>query len=283
MKSIYFYLLGLFFFIALKASAQDYILIPENFYLHKGDELKIHQINASQFIKEGELGFDPSKIDKLLLHNGSKKIDLVPNIKPADSIVLVKAENDGLNTISLARKPVTDDIERDDFVKILEDEGMAQAAEKEKNSSKDTYREKYTWYLKSLVKVDKRSANGFDKPLGHEYEIVLKDNPYKGNYGDDIIAEVTLHGKPIVNATVLFYIKTANGNVFVQKLSADKLGLIYFKLSREGIYMLRSLHIEPSKEKGADYETWMTTYTFAFNSSNEMPNSYKQFGFGNVH
>ena len=65
MKSIYFYLLGLFFFIALKASAQDYILIPENFYLHKGDELKIHQVNASQFIKEGELGFDPSKIDRL--------------------------------------------------------------------------------------------------------------------------------------------------------------------------------------------------------------------------
>ena len=71
--------------------------------------------------------------------------------------------------------------------------------------------------------------------------------------------------------------------MFAQKLTADKQGQIYFKLTREGIYLLRSAHMESSKEKSADYETWLATYTFAFNSSNEMPNTYKEFGFGNKH
>lgn len=137
--------------------------------------------------------------------------------------------------------------------------------------------------MKSLVEVEKNSANNFDKPLNDEYEIVLKDNPYKGNYGDDIIAQVRLRGKAIANVIVMLYVKTANGNVFAQKLSSDKTGQIYFKLSREGIYLLRSLYMEPSKDKNADFETWMASYTFAFSSSNEMPNTYKEFGFGNKH
>jgi len=41
--------------------------------------------------------------------------------------------------------------------------------------------------------------------------------------------------------------------------------------------------MEPSKDKNADFETWMTTYTFAFSSSNQMPNTYKEFGFGDKH
>ena len=80
------------------------------------------------------------------------------------------------------------------------------------------------------------------------------------------------------------YIKAADGrNIFAQKLSSDKEGQIYFKLSREGVYFLRALYTELSKDKGADFETWMTSYTFGFSSSNEMPNTYREFGFGNKH
>jgi uncharacterized GH25 family protein len=167
---------------------------------------------------------------------------------------------------------------------MLEDEGFSQYSEKIKNGSKDSFREKYTSYMKSLVEVEKNSANGFDKSLNDEYEIILKDNPYKGNYGDDIIAQVRLRGKPQANAIVTLYVKTATGNnIFAQKLSSDKQGQIYFKLSREGIYLLRSVYMEPSKDKSADFDTWASTYSFAFSSSNEMPNTYKEFGFGNVH
>ena len=96
--------------------------------------------------------------------------------------------------------------------------------------------------MKALVEVDKPSGNDFDKSQDQEYEIILKDNPYKGNYGDDIIGLVNFRGKPAVNANVLFYVKAASGDVFVQKLVTDKMGQVYFKLSREGIYTCCAPH-----------------------------------------
>ncbi|HEY9197436.1 MAG TPA: DUF4198 domain-containing protein, partial [Mucilaginibacter sp.] len=116
-----------------------------------------------------------------------------------------------------------------------------------------------------------------------EYEIVIKQNPYKADYGDDVTAEVLFRGKPLKDAAVILYVKTINGNVFPQKLSSDASGLIYFKLSREGIYMLSSVHIEASKDKNADFESWGTTYTFAFTNNGTMPDTYREFGFGNKH
>lgn len=274
----------LFLLTAFKAGAQDYILVPDNFYLHKGDNLGLHLITGNQFIKQDELKYEASKTANFSIYVGSKKADLASLTKEnAVPVATFQVDNEGLNTITMIRKSITDDIERDDFLKILDDEGMTKESEKAKNGSKDSFKEKYTWFLKSLVEVGKNSGNNFDKPLNQEYEIVLKDNPYKGNYGDDIIAQVKLKGKAIANVTVMLYVKTANGNVFAQKLSSDKEGQIYFKLSREGIYLLRSLHMEASKDKTADFETWMTSYTFAFSSSNEMPNTYREFGFGDKH
>ena len=285
MKRTCFLITCVFLLSTFKVFAQDYVLIPENFILHKGDDLKLHLIIGSQLIKKEDLKYEASKTAKFNIYAGSKKIDLTTLAKEKDSLVAsLKVENEGLNLISMVRKSATDDIESDDFIKVLEDEGFTQYSEKIKNGSKDSFREKYTSIMKSLIEVEKNSANGFDKPLNDEYEIILKDNPYKGNYGDDIIAQVRLRGKPLVNAVVMQYIKTATGNaIFAQKLSSDKQGQIYFKLNREGIYLLRSAYIEPSKDKGADFNTWVSTYTFAFSSSNEMPNTYKEFGFGNVH
>ena len=138
--------------------------------------------------------------------------------------------------------------------------------------------------MKALVEIDEASGGTFDKPINQDYEIILKQNPYKFNYGDDITAVLLFRGKPIANAAVTLTVKTVGGNIFPQKLSSDAAGLIYFKLSREGIYALSSAHTEQLKDnKTADFESWRTTYTFAFSSNNELPNSYKEFGFGNAH
>ncbi len=283
MKYTFTALCCLLLLIGLQASAQDDILLPEHFHVHKGEKLTLRLISANQFIRQDDLGFDPSKFESFSLYAGSKKDARPIATKAGDSTATVQIEKEGLNLIAMKRKQVIDDVERDDFLKLLDDEGLTTMSEKIKNGSKDNFRQRYTWYLKTLVKADKSSDNDFDKSVDQDYEIILKDNPYKGNYGDDIIGQVSFHGKPAVNAVVLFYIKTPEGNVFVQKLMSDKQGLIFFKLTREGIYMLRSMHMEEAKEKKADYDAWLTTYTFAFSSVNEMPNTYKEFGFGNKH
>ncbi|MGZ3819053.1 MAG: DUF4198 domain-containing protein, partial [Mucilaginibacter sp.] len=199
----------LFFLTVFKVSAQDYVLLPENFFLHKGDNLSLHLLTANQFVKQDEVKYEAAQTTKFIAVVGSKRADLASLSKEgASPIVTFLVENEGLNMIAMSRKSITDDIERDDFLKILDDEGMTKESEKAKNGSKDSFKEKYTWFMKTLVEVGKNSPNGFDKPLNEEYEIILKDNPYKGNYGDDIIAQVRLRGKPLANVNVMLYVKT---------------------------------------------------------------------------
>jgi hypothetical protein len=47
--------------------------------------------------------------------------------------------------------------------------------------------------------------------------------------------------------------------------------------------MISCVHIEASKTNDADFETWFATYSFAFSNRDELPNTYKEFGFGDKH
>src|SRR5260370_42339708 len=98
MKRTYFLISFLFLLTAFKANAQDYILLPENFMLHKGDNLSLHLITGNQFIKQDELKYDVSKTAMFNISVGSKRADLASLTKEsAMPIVTFKAENEGLN------------------------------------------------------------------------------------------------------------------------------------------------------------------------------------------
>jgi hypothetical protein len=82
---------------------------------------------------------------------------------------------------------------------------------------------------------------------------------------------------------VSLYIKSITGNVYTQPLIANKDGEVYFTMTREGIYLLRSVRVEATKDKDADYQCWWASFTFPFSSSDDVPNTYKEFGFGSKH
>jgi uncharacterized GH25 family protein len=284
MKRIGFLLFALLLIISFAASSQDYFLLPENFYMHKGDKLNLHLLSGNEFKKDDEYKYEAGKITKFMLYEGTKKTDLskASNDPSAANVLTYKFENSGLALIELV-KTESIESERNKFLKYLDNEGLDKIAEEAKNSNQQYFVEKSNRYLKTLINIDKPNGKDFDKPLNEDYEIVLQQNPYKANYGDDVTAQVLFKGKPIKDAVVMLYVKTVTGNVFPLKLSSDAGGLVFFKLSREGIYMVSSVHVEESTDKNADFESWGATYTFAFSNANEMPNSYKEFGFGDKH
>lgn len=283
MKRIGYGLMALLLVVGFAAYAQDYFLLPGSFYMKKGDNINLHLLSGSEFVKEGEYKYESGKISKFVLYEGKKQTDLSKMPKDtASNILNYKLESPGLATIEVIKTESVES-ERNKFLKYLSNEGLDKIAEDAKANTQQYFVEKSTRYLKTLVTVDKPNDRDFDKPLNEEYEIVIKQNPYKSDYGDDVTGQVLFQGKPLKDAVVILYIKTINGNVFPQKLSTDATGLIYFKLSREGIYMLSSVHIEASKDKNADFESWGTTLTFAFTNNGTMPDTYKEFGFGNKH
>jgi uncharacterized GH25 family protein len=268
------------------ANAQTYYLIPEKFYLQKGDKLNVHLVSTDDFTKQTDVKYQAAKTAGFYLYEGKKKTDLAPMAVSTDSvapIISYKANEEGLIMMSMTALPTAAEMSRSKFLRTLDENDPDNIADKVKNGNQLFYKEKFTNYTKTLVAIDKTGGSIFDKPLNEDYEIILKQNPYRGNYGDDITGLILFKGKPIANAAVTLFVKTVGGNTFPQKLSSDATGLIYFKLSREGIYALVTSHTEQSKDKTADFETWRATFTFAFSSTNELPNSYREFGFGNVH
>jgi len=284
MKLRYFFILCLLFTVGLISWSNDYILVPQNFFLHKGDSLNVRLFSSELFENPKEVKYEQSTTDKFALYDGGKKFDMKPNTKANASPVLgYKMDNSGLAMVEMVRSYPADDVDKADFTAELDGEGLVKLSEKVNSIGQNRFRTKYTCFLKSLVMVDKPSGSLYSTEVGHELEIILKSNPYKLSYGDDLTAIVKLRGKPMANAKVDLLIKTPSGKVYPLKLISDATGSVSFSVSREGIYLLRTVYFEPSKVKTADYDKWGADYSFAFSNNGTMPNTYKEFGFGNVH
>jgi uncharacterized GH25 family protein len=270
--------------IGIAATTHDYFLLPENFFMHKGDKLDLHLLSGDQFVKQYEIAYQPAKTTKFMLYSGSKKFDLLSAAKDS-AVPLISYEmvNTGQSLLEMTRSVEYSEATRDNFAEFLNQQGYDKLGEKVKSSNKFRIKEKHTRYLKTLVSVDDHDGNAYEKDLKEDFEIILNDNPYKKKYGDDMTVSVKFKGKPAAIASIVLYIKSISGNVYTQNLSTDGNGQVTFTMSREGIYLLRSVHIEETKDKDADFATWWASYTFPFSSSDEVPNTYKEFGFGNVH
>ena len=270
--------------VGLAATTHDFFLLPEFFFMHKGDKLNLHLLSGDAFVKDAEISYQPAKTTRFMLYNGSKKIDLTKAAKDSAVPVLnYEMLNTGQSLIEMTRGYEFSFTSRDSYAEFLNNQGLDKMAEKVKSGNQFRVKEKYTRYLKSLVSVDNTDGNAYEKVLNEDFEIILKQNPYKKKYGDDMVAVLKFKGKPAAGAAMALYIKTISGNVYTQNLTTSNDGEVSFNLSREGVYLLRSVKIEPTKDKDADYESWWTSYTFPFSSSEDLPNTYKEFGFGNKH
>jgi len=267
------------------ASAQDNYLLPEVFYLHKNDTLKVHQYTGSGFKADDELKYNSSATKRFALNEAGKKANLMTMAKDsAAPLITYKLMNSGLTMIEMISSAPPASIDREVYAKTLSDEGLVKLADQVNNSNQSQFREKSTRCMKALVAVDKPTGGDFDKPTGQDFELVLKQSPYKMNYGDDITAVLYLKGKPLPAAQVDIYIKTTSGNIYPQTLSTDANGQISFNASRDGLYMLRAVKTEEATNNtDFDFETLQAAYVFQFSSQNEMPNDYHSFGFGNKH
>jgi hypothetical protein len=282
MKHLYVKPLIILAFFGLVSFIPDQFLMPENFFLHKGDKFNLHLLSGESLIKEREVPYDAKQTNKFVIYEGKKKTDLTTIVKnDASPLLNYKMDNSGLALVQMNTNELND-IAREDFLPYLTEQGYDEIADKLKNSNALNFTEKYNRYLKTLIRVDNEGGSEFSKVLGDEFEIILKKNPYKLNYGDDLTATVLFKGKPFAGSVELF-IKTQSGNVYPQKLTSDAAGQVYFNMSREGIYLLRATKFEESKSKDADYQSWVASYTFSFSNHDDAPDTYKEFGFGDKH
>lgn len=269
-------LLSLLLVAALSASAQDSYLMPDKFPSHKGDTLNVHLLYGDNFKNDGEYKYDAALTTKFMLYSGGKKINQLTAVKDSAAPVLsYPLVSQGLTMVEMVRNVPPTAYDRDDYAKILNDEGMTKLAETVNNSNQSRFTEKKICYMKTLVKADKPNGGDFDKQLGDDYEIVLKGNPYKMNYGGDITAVLYIKGKPAPAIHIDVFVKSSSGKIYSQQLLTNEKGEFSIIASREGAYLVRCSQTVASTGTDADFESVQASLTFMFNSLNDSPNSYE--------
>src|SRR6202012_3055169 len=90
--------------IGIAATTHDYFLLPELFFMHKGDKLNLHLLSGDVFVKDAEIAYQPSKTTRFMLYSGKKKIDLLKMPKDSATPVLsYEMQNTGQSLIEMTR------------------------------------------------------------------------------------------------------------------------------------------------------------------------------------
>jgi hypothetical protein len=73
MKHLYVRPLIILAFFGLVSFIPDHFLMPENFFLHKGDKFNLHLLSGESLIKEREVPYDAKQTTKFVIYEGKKK------------------------------------------------------------------------------------------------------------------------------------------------------------------------------------------------------------------
>lgn len=259
------FIASLIFISALATLAHDYFLLPEDFFLKKGNDLKVALMVGDEFKNLEGRKYQSSMTKTFSLRMGKKPVDFLAISKDSLAPVLTyKTTETGLHLLEMSRNYASITLKKEDFLNYLVEEGLLKIQDSLTKSPQINFTEKYTRYLKTLVSVDKPTGGIYNEKVGHQLEIILDNNPYKLNYGDDLSATILFKDKPLKTTAAELVVKSGDGKVHVTKVNSDENGKVYFKVNREGTYLVRLVYMQKCKDKSADFESWWASYSFAY-------------------
>ena len=192
------------------AYAHDIWLFPERFTLSQGDTLTVRQLAGSELDPELELELlrDITPRFELMTPDGS--IDLLselpdtstrPVLKP---VLKRKLDFDGLALLTMEHDFFHTALSTEKFLQYLKEEEFKLEKFQDQIESRPQQRERFARTLKCLVQVGKNTEEElYKRVLGQKAEIVLLQNPYRLDPGDDLEVQVLFNGKPLPDQLVM--------------------------------------------------------------------------------
>ena len=243
------------------AVSHDNVLIANNFIVKKGEKLIMRYFVTWGFNVISERPMEKSvKSLKITTENGTK--DLMSHTKEgAIPFVFTEVDFNGLGLIEAEKDYSFISIENKGFKEYLEADHIENITIDE---SKKEQTERYARFIKSLVQSGPvKNDDLYKKMVGHPYEIILLQNPYKLKKGDWFKAQVFIDGKPMVGKVIVARNRVGGELPTYQLSRTDDKGICSFKLDREGDWTLTTTHLFPSRDKSkSDWESYWASYTF---------------------
>lgn len=153
--------------------------------------------------------------------------------------------------------------ESDTFNEFLKSEGQDDvlALREKSNSVANPGKEFYSCHTKLLVQVGNKMDDTFRKADGFPIEIIPERNPYTLKKGDPLRFTIRYQGKPMFGARVKVWNRFDNRTT-LQNIYTEKNGVIETRISNPGPWMVTMVKMVPSKQAGADWQSYRVSLVF---------------------
>lgn len=261
------------------AYSHDIWLSPERFVLMRGDTLIVHQLVGTELDTEDDLALLWTMTPRFELITPQGTVDLLSELpdmrtQPVIQPVLKrKLDFEGLALVTMDHAFIYEDWSHEQFLEYLEHEEF-DIEEFEPHMGRGPIEsERYRRTLKALVQVGGVTEGDLHKRVvGQRLEILLLQNPYLLDPGDDVEVQVLFDGEPLHDKLVKAFHKTGRGVVTKSGARTNQDGIARFTLDEAGPWLIRLVHLVPCAERAdldceedAYWEGHWASYSFALN------------------
>lgn len=251
------------------AYSHDIWLLPNRFVLSNGDTLTVRQLAGSELETEVELELLRRMTPRFEFITSSGLVDLLSELPDFKSQPVVKPvlerklDFDGLALLTMDHAFIHHEFSREEFSEYLEHEEFKLEKFQNHIGSKPRQTERYARTIKCLVQVgDIVDGDLHKQVVGQKLEILLLQNPYLLDPGDELEVQVLFDGEPLRGQLVTAFNGNGKRLISTSKARTDEQGIARFKLDREGFWLIRLVHLFPSSDPDVDWESYWTSYSF---------------------
>lgn len=171
----------------------------------------------------------------------------------------------GTSTLVLDKAPIDIELDAEKFQRYLLEERLIDVLllRAQRGQEDDPGRERYSRHIKALVQVGPRRDEDATvaRPVGQALEIVPQQNPYRLAPGDPWTVQVRFQDKPLPGRA-LGVAHRAAGKITQQVVRTNGAGEVRLTLTGPGDWLLALVHMEPSREPGADWRSYFSSLSF---------------------
>ncbi len=279
--------------------SHDMFLIMDTYFLEPGKKAQIDLYNGTFDRSDNTIDRD-RMIDVSLMGNGNRQIMESSSWTTRDSITVLDftAGDPGTYVAGVSTRARNITLEAEKFNNYLEHDGVLDMLQKRRDSNQMDMdaTERYSKHVKAIYQVGDTRSGDWAKELGYPIEFVPLSNPYEKKTGDALKVRLLRDGKPLANQLVYAdYKPAAHGHshdagsdhshdgehshdggephnhdeqgenhthTAAQKLTTDNDGVVELKLTHDGIWYLRTIHMMERNEDGLTHESNWSTLTF---------------------
>ena len=253
----------------------DVWLLPEQFILSKGDVMIVHQLAGSELDVEVELPVLRRMTPGFSLITSGGSVDLLselpdmriqPEVKP---VLQRKVDIEGLVLLTMEHAFIHTEFSNEKFLEYLEHEGADTKKFHEHIGHSSSQQERYARTLKSLIRVGETAEGDlYKQAIGQKLEILLLQNPYLMDPGDNLQVQILFEGKTLPDKLVTAFNGDGKQLVSTSTMHTNSEGIAEFTLERAGFWLIRLVHLLPCSERydgdcsDVDWESYWTSYSF---------------------